>query len=103
MTQPLDLPALEAAARAALDAEAYEAWFAENVLASLHAISGPDAAHIAAANPATVLALVERVRVLEEATQHGIQQIPYLHDKFRATGSGNAVLAKMRAALEPQP
>ena len=36
---------------------------------------------------------------LREACAEAAQQIEYLHDKFTATGSGNAVLARLKEAL----
>ncbi len=62
----------------------------------------PDAAYIAAANPAAILSLIEENKRMREALAEAALQIQYLHTKFNATGSGNAVLAKINAALEPQ-
>lgn len=39
------------------------------------------------------------VHELVEALTEAKLQIEYLHEKFKATGSGNAVLAKIEAAL----
>lgn len=43
----------------------------------------------------TAAVIADLVEALEEAER----QIEYLHGKFQATGSGEAVLAKIRAAL----
>lgn len=40
-----------------------------------------------------------RVRELEGVLTGARLQIEYLHEKFRETGSGNAVLAGIKAAL----
>ena len=45
-------------------------------------------------------ALRARVARLEEALKEARLQIEYLHGKFQATGSGNAVLARIDSALE---
>jgi hypothetical protein len=41
----------------------------------------------------------EEIARLREAVEEAIRQIEYLHGKFAETGSGNAVLARLRAAI----
>jgi chromosome segregation ATPase len=40
---------------------------------------------------------------LRAAIGEAVLQIEYLHEKFHETGSGNAVLAHLRAVLSPAP
>jgi hypothetical protein len=48
-----------------------------------------------------ILALHEQeVKQKDEALREAKLQIEYLHGKFKETGSGNAVIAKIDAALE---
>ena len=43
--------------------------------------------------------LIASSPVMYEALREAVLQIEYLHDKFQETGTGNAVLAKLKAAL----
>jgi hypothetical protein len=48
---------------------------------------------------AEIAALRAQVEMLTAALEGAGLQIEYLHDKFDGTGSGNAILAQIRAAL----
>lgn len=43
-----------------------------------------------------------RADELEELLAEARLQIEYLHDKFKETGSGNTVIARIRLALTPR-
>jgi hypothetical protein len=45
----------------------------------------------------------DEIARLRAALRDARLQIEYLHGKFQATGSGNAVLARIDAALSPPP
>lgn len=46
---------------------------------------------------AQLAASEQRVKALEEALTESILQIEYLHGKFQETGSGNAVLSRLKS------
>jgi hypothetical protein len=53
------------------------------------------------ANAALIVLAVNNHEKLVAALREAILQVEYLHAKFQETGSGNAVLAQARAALDP--
>lgn len=53
------------------------------------------------ANSAFIVKAVNSYAKLVNALKESRAQIEYLHDKFQETGSGNAILARIDAALAP--
>lgn len=50
-----------------------------------------------------IQALERENKALREALREAEIQIRYLHDRFKETGTGNAVIARIQALLAEQP